>query len=163
MMTPIPLTNHIEIIERLMKSKRAYEDIKLSYKYNTPIYLFMIEWDENINIRHEFRCFIKNKQLIGISQYDLYSDSIYMKCELNNITLSIKSFINNIDYVEPNYVVDVYIDQHGCCYLIEINPYDKTTSAINFSWNELNNDYDFGNIMLKYKLYGCVNEYNINN
>lgn len=159
MMTPIPLTNHIEILERLMKSKRAYDDVKLSYKYDTPIYLFMIEWDKHVDVRHEFRCFVKNGELIGVSQYDLYDDLDYMECELKDISSRIQHFVNDIYYDEQNYVVDVNLDNKRKCHLIEINPYDKTTSAIHFSWNELNTNYTFGKLILKYRLFGCIKDF----
>ena len=161
MMTPIPLTNHIEILERLMKSKRAYDDVKLSYKYDTPIYLFMIEWDNQVNVRHEFRCFVKNGELIGVSQYDLYDDLDYMECELKDISTRIKSFVNEIYYDESNYVVDIYIDSRRHCRLIEINPYDKTTSGIHFSWKELNANNVFGKLVLRYKLFGYIKDFDM--
>ena len=160
-MTPIPLTNYIEIIERLCDSKRVYDDVVLSRKYNTPLFLFLTRWDEKMNVRHEFRCFVKNNQLIGISQYDLYLDLDYMECDLHKLTHNIRSYINNIQYDEQYYVADVLVDEKNNCSLIEINPYDKTTSAIHFTWRELDSLYIRGRLTMKYKLFDNIKDYNM--
>jgi hypothetical protein len=160
-MKPVPLTNHVEIVERLCDSKRVYDDIKLSRKYDTSMFLFMTEWDDNMNIRHEFRCFVRNGQLIGISQYDLYLDLNYMECELRQLTYNIKNFIDSLQYDELNYVADVLVDDKTHCSLIEINPYDVTTSAIHYTWGELELRYICKRLTFKYRLFDNIKEYDI--
>lgn len=100
--------------------------------------LVLRKWIE-INPANEFRCFVRNKILIGISQRD---DSIYcahIEIEKEDIVRDIMSFFN--EQIGPkfpldNYVMDVVRQRKDKIVLVDINPYGITTDALLFDWNE---------------------------
>ena len=93
-------------------------------------YLILIPWNNQIESRHEFRIFVVNNKLTGVSQqnrYDLYQHSTEeleaFESALNNI-----SFLDKCPYA--TYVADVYVDiQTKRCCLIELNPFGAHSGA----------------------------------
>jgi hypothetical protein len=163
---PIPLESSLEILERLLNSKKAFIDIRLCLEHDMPISLFLVEWDHNMNIHHEFRCFVRNGHLIAISQYDLYNDLDFMEYEIPNLVRLIKHKIHDVQMEINNhfgfFVIDLLVLRNKKTNnvdkvdVIEINPYDKSTSGIYFSWKELNS-FEIGEpIQFRYKLYGGI-------
>lgn len=152
-----PLGVAYDIIDRLLQSKRAYEDISYSIKYNTDMYLFLIEWDDKMNIKNEFRCFVKDNVLQCITQYNIYDDINFFEFDVCKIVLAIKFYISDINIGTG--VVDVLLDDHFNVTLVEVNPYDRTTSAIFYKWNEIK--ITEGMPELRYKMYGEIKSYNM--
>ena len=146
-----------DLIERLLQSERAHEDISYAIKYNTDMYLFLIEWDDKMRIENEFRCFVKDNVLQCISQYNIYDDMNFFEFDAGKIVLSIKCYLHSIDI--GTCVVDVLVDDRFNVTLVEINPYDRTTSAIFYKWGEIT--MPTGMPELKYKMYGEIKSHNI--
>ncbi|XP_040403287.1 cell division cycle protein 123 homolog [Cygnus olor] len=88
----------------------------------------------------EFRCFVKENKLIGISQrdYTQYYDHISTQCE--EICRSIQEFFEkHIQYkfLDEDFVFDVYRDSRGKVWLIDFNPFGEVTDSLLFTWDEL--------------------------
>jgi len=102
-------------------------------------YLILRKWIE-INPSHEFRCFVRNKELIGISQRDVSQNYACIPAQQNNIQSDIVSFWHeNIENRFPlsDYVFDVYRPTKDKVILIDFSPFGATTDQLLFTWEEL--------------------------
>ena len=94
----------------------------------------------NLNPALEFRCFVRNKTLLAVSQREMnYFTFLF---ELRPGLLSkIRAFLQ--DHILPNFpdrsfVFDVYIPPpHDRVWLIDINPWAPRTDPLLFSWLEI--------------------------
>jgi D123 len=93
-----------------------------------------------INTAFEFRCFVKDRIIIGVSQRDLkyigYSDQL-----LAQLQTTIQGFFDNKlkrTFPDSNFAFDVYLPEpHDRVRLIDINPWAPRTDPLLFSWLEL--------------------------
>ncbi|EHB07535.1 Cell division cycle protein 123-like protein [Heterocephalus glaber] len=88
----------------------------------------------------EFRCFVKENKLIGISQrdYTQYYDHISKRKE--EICRCIQDFFRkHIQYkfLDEDFVFDIYRDSRGKVWLIDFNPFGEVTDSLLFTWEEL--------------------------
>lgn len=102
--------------------------------------LVLRKWVENLNPAMEFRCFVKERILIGISQRDLnyynYLDSLHSQI-LDSITIFFERYLQTTFDID-NFIFDVYIPRpFNKCYLIDINPFSRVTDSLLFTWNEI--------------------------
>lgn len=122
------------------------KDIKVSYE------LILKKW-EDINSALEFRVFVKDGKISGISQRDLnYYDF------LKDLQLEIDERISKFVYEEAipklnlnKFILDVYIPRpFEKVLIIDVNPFLRKSDSLLFTWNELlvkipkdDNDYEF--------------------
>jgi hypothetical protein len=91
----------------------------------------------NLNPALEFRCFVRNKQLIAISQREMNYFAFLFDLRPSFKQL-IQNFLDGLDFPDPNFVFDVYIPPpHDKVWLIDINPWAPRTDPLLFSWLEL--------------------------
>lgn len=94
----------------------------------------------NINPSMEFRCFVHDRQLIGISQRDLNYYSFLDEAK-DELLEKIGIFFDDVlmAKVDSNsFVFDVYIPKPlNNVYLVDINPFSRKTDSLLFSWHEL--------------------------
>lgn len=88
----------------------------------------------------EFRCFIKDKFLIAITQrhHTHYYD--YLVAQKDSLPEHISSFVNNNitnKFPLPDFVVDLYRKKNGEFLIIDFNPFKPVTDSLLFSWDEL--------------------------
>ncbi|KAG1150679.1 hypothetical protein G6F37_001768 [Rhizopus arrhizus] len=88
----------------------------------------------------EFRCFVKNQDIIGICQRDLnYYD--FLPAMKDDIELLIYRFFEEHvveQFDSLNYVFDVYVQRSNQkVYLMDFNPFCSTTDSILYDWQEL--------------------------
>ncbi|CAO3663092.1 unnamed protein product [Umbelopsis vinacea] len=88
----------------------------------------------------EYRCFVRNREIIGISQRDInyYEFLADMKDDLE--TTIHEFFEDRIrdQFTGDNYVFDVYILQNRrTVKLVDFNPFSPTTDGLLFEWSEL--------------------------
>ena len=94
----------------------------------------------NLNPSLEFRCFVRNRRLIAISQREMnYFDFLFdMR---RNFKARIEHFLEDKllpNFKDPDFVFDVYIPPpHEKVWLIDINPWAPRTDPLLFSWLEL--------------------------
>ncbi|KAI8825739.1 D123-domain-containing protein [Fimicolochytrium jonesii] len=91
----------------------------------------------------EFRCFVKDDQLVGISQRDTANYYKFLVDEGEELAGSIRTFFRDKirgRFPDPSYVFDVYINQHNRkVWLLDFNPFSPTTDSLLFSWPEILN------------------------
>lgn len=106
---------------------------------NQTFELVLRKW-VSVNPALEFRCFVKDRTLIGVTQRDMnYFD--FLEPLAKELTKEIDRFFQqNIQTTFPdsNFVFDVYVPTpHLRVWLIDINPYAPRTDTHLFSWDEL--------------------------
>lgn len=126
-------------------SERIYDDLKLAQLMEYQPSIFIREYID-IPKWTEFRCFVKNNEMISISQYNYYDgclDEIVKNCDV--IEWAIRYWFNNyfksINHL-PNVVVDVFVKpqvygQSQVSWgvkLLEINPFYPMTDPCLFKW-----------------------------
>jgi len=90
----------------------------------------------------EFRCFVRNHTLLGITQRDLnhYDFLPSLRSLLRSL---IKGFFEDklkTTFPDESFVFDVYVPQpkeRGKVWLVDINPWAERTDPLLFSWLEL--------------------------
>ncbi|KAJ9603350.1 hypothetical protein H2200_012128 [Cladophialophora chaetospira] len=97
----------------------------------------------NLNPSLEFRCFVRNRRLIAISQREMnYFDFLFelrpkFKALIQDF-LEEKLLGGEKGFSDENFVFDVYIPPpHDRVWLIDINPWAPRTDPLLFSWLEL--------------------------
>lgn len=106
---------------------------------DTKYTLILRKW-VNVNPSVEFRCFVRNKRVVGICQRDLnyYEFLAPMSDQLKMEILEFFYVELQDTFPDPNYTFDVYIpNPFNKVWLIDINPWTPTTDPILFSWLEL--------------------------
>jgi len=107
---------------------------------NFDYYLVLRKWIDIIP-SSEFRCFVKERRLIGISQRHHHE---YFECLTNDSsfkTLIVEFFNRSIKEKFPleNYTFDLFIDDQNDIKLLDFNPWGPITDALLFTWDELKN------------------------
>lgn len=129
------------------QSERIAFDLQVAIQHNYSPYIFTRKWID-IPKWAEFRCFMRNRQLIGISQYDCKSLGHCPEILINatKIKFAIQVFFRkfrNIIHLD-DVVFDVFIND--CDFtinvkLLELNPFFVKTDACLFSWDD-EDDFD---------------------
>lgn len=101
--------------------------------------LILREW-LNIEPQDEFRCFVVNNSLVGISQrcHSVFYPSL--KADKNDIANDIVIFFGNDihkRFPDSDFVFDVYRKSNGEVVLLDFNPFGAVTDSLLFEWNEL--------------------------
>jgi hypothetical protein len=101
--------------------------------------LILRKWID-INPGLEYRCFVKNKELIAISQRDNSTFYEHIKTSESSIKQDIVSFFKEHiqhKFTSDNYVFDVLRTKKDKVILIDFNPFGETTDSLFFTWDEL--------------------------
>jgi len=129
-----PNRTAVEIINYLTCSKKFYD---AEYTIAKDTCLILIPWNDKIKKRNEFRLFIKNKMVTGVSQQHVYDKFDYSSEELKSVEAAISNIPWMSDVPYKSFVADVWIDfSLKECHLIECNPfgcYNATSSSL-FKW-----------------------------
>ena len=86
----------------------------------------------------EFRCFVRNRKLLCISQRDKhYYDFLHsMQPEIRRLTTQLFQQIK--DFESPNWVFDIYIPRTRMrAHLIDMNPFAPRTDPGLYEWREV--------------------------
>lgn len=125
-------------------SERIYEDLELAKIMGYNPHVFIREFID-IPVWSEFRCFVENKHLIGICQYNYFEkrqDEIVNNAD--SIEWAIKTAFSSV--ILPalhlyNVVCDVFVkkrthgnETHWDVRLLEINPHYPLTDPCMFKW-----------------------------
>lgn len=103
--------------------------------------LVLRKWVE-IDPSTEFRCFVKDRVLIGISQRDYTHYYYHIQEQEANIVRDILSFFNEqikFKFDGLNYTFDVYRKRKDVVKLLDFNVFGIHTDALLFDWEELEN------------------------
>jgi hypothetical protein len=93
-----------------------------------------------LNPSLEFRCFVRNRQILGICQRDLNHFDFLFKMQ-DKLRERIQDFFEDKlkdSFLDPDFAFDVYIPPpHDRVWLIDVNPWALRTDPLLFSWLEL--------------------------
>lgn len=133
---PHPCGTVPDIFDMLFFSKRVLTDVHWAYLYDYPVSLFVRPWLV-IQKWREFRCFVKNGHLYGISQYYVEGRPFYE--EINNapqtIAHDIYEFLKESVFpyaVHDTYTCDVMYEKNAIR-IIDYNPFCSTTGLCFFA------------------------------
>jgi len=94
----------------------------------------------NLNPSLEFRIFVREGVIIGISQRDLnFYDFLFpLRNDLKKLIMRFwKSEVCG-KFTETNYAMDVYVPApYERCWIVDFDPWDRRTDPLLFSWGEL--------------------------
>ncbi|XP_023334114.1 cell division cycle protein 123 homolog [Eurytemora carolleeae] len=111
------------------------ETVKPSVQYS----LILRNWLD-VNPGSEFRCFVKEEELIAICQRDNSNYYDHIAIQQESIKQDIISFfrehIKN-KFPSADFVFDVIRTKKDKVILVDFNPFGETTEALFFSWDEL--------------------------
>lgn len=140
-----PYSNMKSIIESIVTTTPTH---KCFNDTDTEMIIYLIPWKE-VNYEKEFRVFVHNNIITGISIQHLYSINNFFNSLTDN---EIKDLMQNlVNYFKNNikdkllefnsYVMDLALLDNDNYYFIEINPFGKEYSSGSalFEWL---NDYD---------------------
>ena len=134
------------VLESLLESTRIFEDLCRAERLKYEPTLIMREW-MSFEKWQEFRCFIKDGELVGISQY-YYHNEVFEEIKSNEKDI-IKSIKDKVEETKPflptpSVVFDVIYNKENTIFL-EINPFGKYTDPCLFTWQD-----DFSELQFKY-------------
>jgi hypothetical protein len=147
-------TSATKALALLCDSERIYDDLNLALSNNYTPHLVVREWIE-IEPWQEFRCFYKNRRLVGISQYNYLKGEVFPEIiELAGaIEWAIRQKSEIIASLLPadDVVVDyIYrVKQRGNerineVILLECNPFMVYTDPCLFNWSkDTFNEFEF--------------------
>lgn len=136
--TPRPIRSIADMWDLLTSSRRILGFLE-STKPNEGCDLVLRPFDARIRPENEYRVFILNGTLVGISQQHLY-DILPMTPQPHVLFGAITNWLTRhspLPWIDV--VLDVFVDNTGTCHLIEVNPgapWASTGSAL-FTWDEL--------------------------
>ena len=112
-----------EAFESISSSMRCIDDISFLRYHKQPIIIYFSEYDWEIPER-EFRCFVKNKKLIAVTQYEGTKIKEYPENCIEEVKQKIKDFSGKVIRAAQldTFVFDVFFKKDNCHFL-EINPY----------------------------------------
>ncbi|MGD9170259.1 MAG: hypothetical protein PVI97_09385 [Candidatus Thiodiazotropha sp.] len=138
-----------EALGWLRSSKRVADDLADCLRYNYPPTIAVREWLD-IPLWSEFRCFVRNGEIIGISQLHLHIEPPpEIIRAASGIELAIHNFVSEFTHETKLWdcALDLFIkpgqlrDWDVC--LIEINPMIPLTDPLLFSWQGRDMDGSF--------------------
>lgn len=144
---PKPLTSVRECLKALGNSMRTFEDL-VCLKFLPEVASLVIEPYIDIDPKWEFRAFIQNKQLVGVSQYYYnrdFSNNNDIKDCASTMNHMLPGFLYDyvIDHIdEGSFIADVvFVEKDGCgiLYLIETNPWGLSDPCLFKSYNGFDN------------------------
>uniref|UniRef100_A0AAX7U7G9 Translation initiation factor eIF2 assembly protein n=1 Tax=Astatotilapia calliptera TaxID=8154 RepID=A0AAX7U7G9_ASTCA len=101
--------------------------------------LVLRKWSELIP-GGEFRCFVKENKLIAISPRDYTQYYQHILKQEEQISQAIQDFFSQhiqYNFLDEDFVFDVYRDSQGRVWLIDLNPFGEVTDSLLFTWGEL--------------------------
>ncbi|XP_071816947.1 translation initiation factor eIF2 assembly protein-like isoform X2 [Apostichopus japonicus] len=123
------LTMPFELCENQSKDDLRYE-------------LILRKWME-INPSMEFRVFVKNDSIVGISQRETSTYYDTVASHAAEIQEEIEAFFDKFicsKFFDTSYVFDIYRREKNDIILIDFNPFGGVTDSLLCDWNELFSD-----------------------
>ena len=141
-------------------SSRIAYDLRISIKANYQPWIFVRQWKE-LSPDTEFRCFMQQRQLIGVSQY--FHKTYFPRLNQEPIRKALNEslwefftlFSKHCPIDDVVFDIEINFDGNPKITLIEINPFHPLTEACLFSWDK----YDFDGSVRVLEKY-CHIEYN---
>jgi len=144
-MNKLQVKDGVEVFDLITRSQRIFSDIMNHFQYNTPntttdnFSLILRDWVP-MPQDHEFRCYVKNRRITAISQYQcyLYFDKLQNKEYVEKLRDVIVDFHETIKEAVPvdSYVMDIVVFPDFTCMIVEFNPFGPhlSSGAALFNW-----------------------------
>lgn len=143
---PKPIRSVEQVVKLMMHPGiRAASIAYRSWLAKQPIALCIREW-QDIQPQSEFRLFIRNKSLLGVSQYhwrcifadiEEWFETVVHPIVQTSIRISAATVLK--DVIADIYVTDLNANPRSI--LIELNPYSSVSDACLFTWDH-GGDFD---------------------
>ena len=161
-MIKFPYRNPTELIDGIITSRRFYLGVLDNIQFGKETVLYFVKYGTNWNIERELRCFVRNKKLTAISQYDWFRYGFFchlsepeLKRIAENVDLLVCDIVDKItEKIETDdFVVDLYVNDDGSLKIVELNSfgYWLASGSALFHWitdkDKLYND--LGNIYFR--------------
>lgn len=117
-------------------------------------FLALRKWAPSLCPEMEFRCFVRCRNLIGISQREVTGFYPYIIERKKELEMVIQEFFMDevrLKFGLENYTFDVYVRKDGRVKLLDFNPWGAFTLPLLFTWEELRTDIEDGN-MLEFRI-----------
>ncbi|ODV78975.1 D123-domain-containing protein [Suhomyces tanzawaensis NRRL Y-17324] len=122
-------------VEEAGKSSQGVEDGTDKVEYE----LVLRKWMD-INPALEFRVFVKDNRVLGISQRDL-NHYVFLEALQDELKQVIEDFIYSQvvgQLGQSQYIVDVYVSRpSNKVYVVDVNPFSRKCDSLLYTWNEL--------------------------
>jgi hypothetical protein len=125
-------------------SERIYEDLMLAIQQHYTPYIWVREWID-IPRWAEFRCFMKDRKLVGVSQYNYLDGEVFEEIDPGLCEWAIGVFFHRFLKATTltSVVFDVFLDvkqrspnsRDVEVKLLEINPFFELTDPCLFCWH----------------------------
>lgn len=127
----------------LLTSERVFSDMIDWLHYGEPEQLVLREFSDAFDLSTEFRCYIQNGLLQGISQYDTYAKHSFLQDATTRAAI-VEAVVSEwrkvrdcIETIDGSYCADFGVDiKHGTAQLIEISPHRNCTGPALFAWQD---------------------------
>eukprot|EP00537_Pseudo-nitzschia_pungens_P010930 CAMPEP_0172391300 /NCGR_PEP_ID=MMETSP1061-20121228/7737_1 /TAXON_ID=37318 /ORGANISM="Pseudo-nitzschia pungens, Strain cf. pungens" /LENGTH=399 /DNA_ID=CAMNT_0013121885 /DNA_START=158 /DNA_END=1357 /DNA_ORIENTATION=- len=139
-----------DILNHSLQDSRDYNspnedgniDCSSSSDISPPLQLILRKWC-NLNPSMEFRCFVRRHELLGISQRQHSVHFPHLKHDRDRIYDLIHDFFE--DYVKHrfadgsigSFVLDVFLDKKDRIWVVDFNPWARTSDSLLYEWSEL--------------------------
>jgi len=131
-----PLTSSWEMLTAIMASERCLDDLCMLARIDNP-YLVLRPYID-IEPWREFRVFVKDGKVAGISQYHYTLDFEFTDQNIDDIDWLIRDFMDNSaipNFPLPDFVADIVFDDP--IMLLEINPFGLSDPCLFKSYDNL--------------------------
>jgi hypothetical protein len=125
-------------------SERIYDDLTFAIQQQYTPYIWVREWVD-IKPWSEFRCFMKDRKLVGVSQYNYLDGEAFEELDPGLCEWAIEVFFHRFLKATTltSIVFDVFVDikqrspnsRDVEVKLLEINPFFELTDPCLFSWH----------------------------
>lgn len=118
-------------------------------------FLALRKWYPSLKPEMEFRCFVRNQKLVGISQREVTTFYPILLEKKNGLLLQIQGFINNHvrnKFESENYVFDVYITNDERVKIVDFNTWGGFTLSLLFTWEELEHIHSEGDDSVEFRI-----------
>ena len=102
-------------------------------------HLVLRQW-QDISAESEFRCFVQNNTVVGISQRHLGIHFPHLNVQKEQISSDILRFYHTYieeKFADSDFTFDVWCKSGEDIVLLDFNPFAPVTDSLLFSWNEL--------------------------
>ncbi|XP_062204919.1 uncharacterized protein LOC133906792 [Phragmites australis] len=106
-------------------------------------YLALRKWYPGLRPESEFRCFVRGRKLVAVSQRDASAYYPSLPGWSSEVQPKIEAFFEEVvepQFASDNYTFDVYVRADGCVKLIDFNPWGGYTLPLLFTWEEIEED-----------------------
>ena len=121
----------------LLTSERVFSDLHDWIRYGEPEQVVLRQWNPNITLDYEFRCFVSNNRMTCISQYDTYTAYPHLPPLKDLIADRLIAAWRALhrDVRLDTYCMDfAYFPKEDRAVMIELSPFLPCTGPCLFNW-----------------------------